>query len=71
MDWTYNKTCCLAGETGTAEGLTAVCSGWWQNKGRHIRMAIDWQKMGYKCTPHEWELKNGKWQAGEPIKEKP
>jgi hypothetical protein len=33
MDWTYNKTCCAAGETGTQEGLTAVCRGWWQEEG--------------------------------------
>lgn len=61
MDWTYNKSCCAAGETGTAEGLTAICRGWWQDRGRHINMSIDWQRLGFKCTSHEWKKENGTW----------
>jgi hypothetical protein len=62
MDWTYAPSCCLVSVTGKAEGLTGVCRGWWQNRGRHIKMSIDWQRLGYQCTSHDWQKgKDGKW----------
>jgi Skp family chaperone for outer membrane proteins len=69
MDWTYPNdkfplnTCCL-GEVNNVvapDGLVATCRGWWQNPGRHIKMTIDWQKTGFKCTPHDWKYDNNKW----------
>jgi hypothetical protein len=62
MDWTYAPTCCLVRVSGVAEGLNGVCRGWWQNRGRHIKMSIEWQRLGVQCNSHEWAYTNGKWQ---------
>lgn len=62
MDWTFAPTCCLGRINGVAEGLSGVCRGWWQNRGRHIKMSIDWQRLGVQCTSHEWANASGKWQ---------
>ncbi len=63
FDWTYDKPgqCCLAAIAGRAEGLNGVCRGWWQNRGRRIKMTIDWQRFGYQCTSHEWKKEGDKW----------
>jgi hypothetical protein len=62
MDWSNAPMCCLGRVNGIVDGLTGICRGWWQNRGRHIKMTIDWQRLGFQCTAHEWKKENGKWQ---------
>jgi hypothetical protein len=62
FDWSGQRMCCLPQVNGfTENGLTAVCRGWWQNPGRHIKMTIDWEKLGVQCTSPDWAYENGKW----------
>lgn len=63
FDWSNVSQCCLKRVNGfTEKGLTAVCRGWWQNRGRRIKMMIEWQKLGVQCPSHDWAYTNGKWQ---------
>ena len=64
FEWTYRSPglCCLPFIDSRPNDLVGVCRGWWELHGRKIRMAIDWQRSGLKCTPHDWKQEKGKWQ---------
>lgn len=46
---------------GSYQGLTATCSGWWQNAGRAVQMTVTYAKYGYKCPSRDWAYSDGKW----------